>query len=301
MINILPNCCMIGSQKSASTFLHRCLGEHPEVFSPRGEIDFFEGLHYREDRLDELERLLEKGAGKRIIAIKQPMYLARPECPARIARHIPDTKILVVLRNPVERAVSAYFHYISYGYIPAVNIEKGMRHIINKKYDERYPAASEIIDVGFSYRHLTRYLDYFSKDQILITLFDDIKGDSLAAVKRMYDFLDICDSYIPKGLAKRPQAVIYSPVRYKFRSIRNPFYFKYKYVESIPYTQPRTLLGRVVNKIVVSIDSLLMEKICANNKPILSNELKKTLQDIYLEDIQNLGSLLGRNLQTWKE
>lgn len=298
---MLPNCVLIGAQKSASTFMHRCLGEHPDVFSPRREIHLFEGQYYSDDRVIQLENSLEKGASKRIVAIKQPRCLPRPECPARVARHLPDAQLLVMLRNPVERAVSAYFHYINYGFIPPVNIEKGILNILNNKYERFYPAASEIIEFGFFHKHIRRYLDYFSREKILITLYDDIRSDSMASVQAMYRFLGISDNYVPKALTLKPQSVIYSMARLNLLSLRTPFYFKYIYIESLPYPQPPSLLGRAMNRLAFEIDSNFMKKICSDKKPQLSQKLQSILKEIYREDIEGLESLLSRDLRHWKE
>jgi Sulfotransferase domain len=301
VIKVLPNCVILGAQKSGSTFLHRCLGDHPQVYSPQGEVHFFEDPNYREDRIGELEKLLEPGKGKQIVAIKRPKYLSRPECPERIARHCPDARLLVVLRNPVERAMSAYFHYVNYGFIPAINIERGMKAILEDQYRNSYPGGRDVIQFGFYHKYLSRYLHYFDRDKICITLFDDIRKNGLDAVQKVYSYLGISASFVPPSLDSRPQAVVYSLPRLRVRRFRNPFVYLYDQTRSSTYRKRPTVVSRAVDKFVLGLDQRVLKPIFRNQKPVISEGLKKTLIETYQEDIENLETLLGRDLSNWKQ
>ena len=123
---MLPNFVIIGAQKSASTFLQVCLSEHPDVFMPPGETPFFESPDYENSDISRLESLFNNRSESKL-GIKRPSYIGKPEVPKRIEYHLPDAKLIAVLRNPIDRAVSAYFHYINNGFIPCINLEKGAR------------------------------------------------------------------------------------------------------------------------------------------------------------------------------
>lgn len=105
---MLPNFLIIGAQKSATTFLLRCLREHPDVFVPSGEIPFFEDPDYSQGDIESFARLFARGCHKKAVGLKRPNYLHKPECPERIHRHIPSARLIVILRDPIERAISAY-------------------------------------------------------------------------------------------------------------------------------------------------------------------------------------------------
>src|SRR3954453_11545774 len=107
----MPSFVVIGAQKSASTFLQTCLADHPDVFMPKGELAFFESPDYERATLTDLRRLFE-GRLERRLGFKRPNYLCKPEVPARLAKDLPDALLLSVLRKPLDRAISAYFHYI---------------------------------------------------------------------------------------------------------------------------------------------------------------------------------------------
>lgn len=61
-----------------------------------------------------------------LCGIKRPDYLSLPERPQRINEHSPEAKLIVVLKNPIQRAVSAYYHYISNRYLRAVEPNEGL-------------------------------------------------------------------------------------------------------------------------------------------------------------------------------
>ena len=153
---MFPTFLIIGAQKSATTFVHKCLREHPDVFMPNGETRFFENPEHLQTDITQFEALFRNVSQEQAIGIKRPDYLAKPECPPRIYQHIPHAKLLVILRNPVERAISAYFHLMNCSFIPIRPAEEGLTKILDGEYKDLYPKSREIIEYGFYYKHLMR-------------------------------------------------------------------------------------------------------------------------------------------------
>lgn len=225
---MLPNFIIVGAQKSASSFIHACLMEHPEIFMPSEEVSFFESPDYEQKSIEDLKKLFV-GRTEKMIGIKRPTYIGKPEVPGRIRIHLPDAKLIAVLRNPIDRAVSAYYHNIKYGFIPGIDIEKGMNLLLDGAYEKTFKRAHEIIDFGFYYKYLKQYQWFFDNDRFIILLYEDIIADKLSAIQKVYSFLDVKSSYVPKAINSRPQAVIYSIPRLHFLSLRNTFLYKYNY------------------------------------------------------------------------
>ncbi len=298
---MLPNFLIIGAQRAGSTFVHECLEEHPDVFMVPGEISFFEDPDYLQSNINQFEELFDNVSQEKAIGIKRPAYLPKPECPERIYKHMPNAKLIVILRNPVERAISAYFHQMRNSFIPIKPVEEGMTKVINGEYKDSYPRSKEIIDFGFYHQHLMRYLRYFDTNQILVMLYSDIKVSPLESVKQIYRFLEINDEYIPKALKSKPQSSLYSLTRLRTLAISNPFIYTYNKDRTRLYVKQRqTLLGRLINRMVSLTDGLLLSRICSNSKPELSTNLKNRLFKIYEEDINRLEDFLGRKLTNWK-
>jgi hypothetical protein len=218
---MLPNFVIIGAQKSASSFLQACLAEHPDIYIPHEEIPFFESPDYEEHTINDLRRILE-GRQEKCLGIKRPNYIGKSEVPSRLEYHLPNAKLIAVLRNPIERAISAYFHQIRSGTIPPFKFESGIKKILQDKYfNNQYKRAHEIIEFGLYYKYLSQYSHFLKNNQLLIFLHEDIKREPLKSVKKAYNFLDISADYIPKSLASQPQMVLYNLTRLRFLTLRN--------------------------------------------------------------------------------
>jgi hypothetical protein len=75
---MLPNFFIIGAQKSGTSFVQRCVNEHPEVFMPLEEIPFFEDPWYSDNDVETFEKLFEEGKSRKAIGLKRPNCLGKP-------------------------------------------------------------------------------------------------------------------------------------------------------------------------------------------------------------------------------
>ncbi len=280
----------------------RCLREHPDVFVPVGETRFFEDPDYLHSDINQLEHLFRSVSQEKAVGIKRPSYLARPECPARIYKHLPDAKLVAILRNPVERAISGYYHEMKCGFIPMKSLEAGIAKVLNGEYADSHPIAQDIVDFGFYHRHLTRYLEFFDKDQILVQLFDDLKANPLESVRQAYRFLGVDERFVPTTLTVKNQTNpgVYSLTRIRWLSLRNPVMYTYYHHRTRRHRKQLTPLNRLISRVIKEIDGFLLARLCDNSKPNPSADLRARLYEIYAEDIDRLEGLLGRELANWR-
>lgn len=302
---MLPNFVIIGAQKSGSTLFLKCLGQHPDVFMPPGEVRFFEDPDYPGDDTRLLEDLFRGVRGEKALGIKRPGYLSRPEVPARLHRHIPDAKLIAILRNPADRAISAYFHLMKCGFIPVRSPEDGMKRLLDGEYQKLFVKSAEILDFGFYHRHLARYLQYFDRNRMLILLFDAVRADPLDAVQQAYRFVDVSAGYVPEALAKKgrynPNPGVYSLARLRILNLRNPFVYIYNADRTRRMSKRRpSVLDRAVSKMVNTADRMVLARVYGSAKPVVSARLRERLYQTYAEDIERLESLLDRPLNGWK-
>jgi Sulfotransferase domain len=188
-VSRFPNFLIIGAQKAATTFLHHRLAAHPAIFMPEDEIAYFEDPDYHETPLSQFQALFGCASPGQVIGIKRPSYLALPESAARMRRLIPGAKLIAVLRNPLDRAVSAYFHNIRYGVLPCVPVARGLCNLIEGKWEKSYPRSAEVIEFGYYARHLSVYLDLFPRSQLLVLLHEEIEADPDTQIRRALGFL----------------------------------------------------------------------------------------------------------------
>jgi hypothetical protein len=296
-----PNFIVAGAQKSGSTFLQLCLAEHPEIFLVPGEVPFFEDPDYLNGNISDFENLFLNVQSQKIIGIKRPSYFSRPEVPERIYKHYPKIKLIVIFRNPIERAVSAYFHKVRNGFLPAIDVEQGMLKILNGEYDKTFKTARDVVDFGFYYKHLSNFLKYFTLDQIHITFFDDLTKKPVNSLRKIYRFLNVDDSYTPMNLNQRPQSVIYSIPRLKVLTLTNSFLYNYNLEKTRLYIKNQSYFDQLFVDSINKLDAFLLKKIFLNDKPRLSSHLRNILSDIYSEDVYRLSKLTGQNLNHWVE
>ena len=296
---MLPNFVIIGAQKSASTFIQACLSEHSEIYMPSGETAFFESPDYENNSISSLEKLFEGREGK-LLGIKRPAYIGKPEVPDRISNVLPNAKLIAVLRNPVERAISAYHHNIKYGFIPPLKIEDGMRMILDGIYNEKYKRSQEIIEFGKYYKYLTEYKKFFEKRNILVLLHEDIVNDKLGAIQKVFSFLGIELHNIPKSLNSTPQEVQYNITRLRLMSWRNHLIYLYNHDRTRLLFKEKNYFGKGLAWLIAAVDKIILARIMDNRRASLSNELADRLFGIYKEDIGKLQTLIGRDLSHWE-
>lgn len=300
---MLPNFVVVGAQKSASTFVDECLKEHPAIFMPRYETPFFEDPDYDRGAIADVEALFTPVTHETAFGIKRPDYLGRAECPPRLARHLPAAKLIAVLREPVSRAVSACHWYMQVGILPVRPLNATLHDLLHGDLSARYPKAREIVDYGFYHQHLARYRRTFPPEQMLILLHDELLAAPHAAIRRVYQFLGVDDSYMPQALHRHPKATVYAPSRLRWLAQANRRFF-YDYV---PYGEQQTALLPKTNRglrlayyAMVATDRVLLERLIDNEKPSLDPALAHDLARVYAEDVDALEACLGRSLAAWK-
>jgi len=289
-----PSFIVIGAQKAGSTYLLQCLRDHPAIFMPRSEIPFFEDPLYGEAGLPAFERHFDNARSDQVVGMKRPNLLGLPEAPGNIADLVPNAKLIAILRNPFERAVSGYFHYMMSGFLPIQPIEIGLPRILAGDYDH-LPRAREVIEFGKYADHLDNYDQHFSRQQMLIQLLDDVRTDPQTAISACYEFLAVDPAYTPTPQNERPMAAAYSLTRLRLRTalirLSNPKAGSEKYPK--PTTGP-------LAKLNTALDRFVWAKLFKAKAPKLWQVLFDRLAAIYEPQIDRLETRLGRSLEAWR-
>ncbi len=190
---MLPNFLVIGSSRSGTTSLYHHLGNHPQAYvTPVIEPRFFAfedsaldfagpGDHLLRHRVierwDDYIDLFSAAQGQRAVGEVSPAYLCSADAARRIHRRVPGARILAILRNPVERAVSSFCLERLDGFEP----EDSLRAAIGKEESRREANWSYVWRYhhrGLYHRHLRRYFDLFPREQIGVWLYEDWEPDS---------------------------------------------------------------------------------------------------------------------------
>lgn len=190
----------IGAQKAGTTTLHYLLANHPKIFVPADKEVHYFTLHADRD-VDWYAGRFAAARPDQTCGDITPYYLFHPEAPRRIRDLLPRVKLVVLLRDPVERALSAYFHARRHG-LESLPIEEAF----DREEERLAGAATALAARGgrhFSHqehsylsrsrydRQLARYTDLFSPDQLLIMRSEDLFTEPEAAWRRLLSFLDL--------------------------------------------------------------------------------------------------------------
>jgi hypothetical protein len=195
---MLPNFLHIGTAKCASSWLYRCCIDHPEIYVPvpPDNVNFFT-VHYHRGMDWYRSTYFDRVAGEKAVGEFSNSYMCFEPAMQRIARHLPGVKLTMVLRNPVERAYLNWAHLNlkkrpdgrnKYGFDPG----KGIGVPLEKALDHHGHAWFRHLLAPGLYAHWLDVLRrYFSDEQMLITLYDDLAADNAGYVRRFYGFLGV--------------------------------------------------------------------------------------------------------------
>lgn len=209
----MPNFLIIGAAKSGTTSLYEYLKQHPQIwmssvketnfFALEGELLKFCGSgdqnyinKFSITKIEDYLKLFQGVENKIAIGEASPLYLYHPMASRRIQHYIPDAKLIVILRNPVDRAYSSFLHLVRDGREPLRNFaqalqEEEVRICNNWEHIWHYQ------QMGFYYIQLNRYFNTFSRQQIRVYLFEDFITNPVYMLKDIFQFLGVDDSFIP--------------------------------------------------------------------------------------------------------
>ncbi|BAZ92982.1 sulfotransferase [Thiohalobacter thiocyanaticus] len=208
---LLPDFIIVGAQKAGTTSMFYWLSKHPQLkASAAKEVHYFDGgldssidnyakgLSWYKAHFPKYTSLRE---GERVFEAS-PLYLFNPNAPKRIYELLPDVKIIVMLRNPIERAVSHYFHEKRRNrepltlYEAIVTEEQRLRPYVDAgDYKNPIYIQHSYKSRGLYLEQLKRYLDYFPLKNILILSSEDFFREPEKCMKQVFEFVSVDPNY----------------------------------------------------------------------------------------------------------
>lgn len=291
----LPNFLIIGAAKAGTTALHTYLQQHPQIYmTPSKETNFF---------AFEGEKLNFQGPGDRAIAdfsITQlsryqaefagvttetawgeacPLYLYSTKAVERIQTYIPHARLIVILRNPVDRAYANFLHLVRDDREPLLDFGQALQ-AEPQRLEQNWEWFWHYIQLGYYATQLKRYYQKFDPSQIRVYLYEDLQNNPIALIQDICRFLGVEDNFVP-NMKIRPN---------KSGKPKN------KLLHQI-LTKPNPLK----TALKPLFPAYLRQKIQHQNlaQPELNREMRQYLTELYREDIQECQELLGRDLSSW--
>ena len=295
-VNTLPNLFIVGAAKSGTTSLHNYLNQHPDVFmcTPK-EPHFLINNEIGKDRIpisicseNEYLDLFLEGRGEKYRGESSVMYLMFPEIviPKINQQFGEECKIIIMLRNPIERAYSGFQHVRRYNIKEDCSDFKSAWNISEERYFSQsdMTPASRYKELGLYYKQVKSYLDEVKNVHIII--YEDYKNNFKNEMIKVFDFLGINKINIDSD--KRYMVGGWQWEDEKMKRImmtENPIRSVLKFL--IPFKGIRkNIRTRIQNRNTSEV-------------AIISDKDKVMLKEFYKEDIKKLSELINRDLNYW--
>ncbi|ACV64771.1 sulfotransferase [Desulfofarcimen acetoxidans DSM 771] len=288
---MLPNFICPGVQKSATTTLYDILKQHPDIYLPKKlkepgffhvEERYLKGINWYE------ENYYSDVINEKVIGDMSTGYIFEEKALDRIIKDLgKDLKIIIILRNPVDRA---YSHYLmntrngieSLSFREAIENEKRRIQLSNEnKLNYSYFSR------GLYAEQIKRILRYYDKKQILIVLFEEFVKNQDFILNNIYDFLEVERIKVINNI--KSNAASKSRFELISKLIMYPSNLTRKIIRLII---PNSKIRKYVALKIYQINQKRMEySIDANYRKLLSEK--------YKEDIKELEAILNIDLGKW--
>ena len=297
MVKKKPNFIVIGAMKAATTSLYTYLKQHPDIFMTKvKEPMFFNNFNQNKDykvlgskskKLNSLEGYLSMfGSVENESAIGEasPAYIYNEKAPQLIKEHLPDVKIIAILRQPTDRAYSNFLHAKR---ADRENVKSFEEAILQEKerIKDNWSPLYHYIQKGYYSVQLQRYYDVFRKENIKVYLFEEVIKHPNKTLKDIFEFLNV-DSFVEIDTLKKfnvsgtPKGVLGFVLK------------KMRYYNLMPKFAISDYLPRFVVKLIFRSVYKPTEK--------LDESLRREITaKYYKEEIKNLEKLIDRDLSSW--
>lgn len=199
-VRALPDFLILGAQKAGTTALYAYLRWHPQITGPSfKEVSFFDRHYARGGRWYRAHLPIRRGG---LVGEASPSYLFHPLAPERVARMLPDARLIALLREPVGRAFSHYQHEVVLGR-ESLSFEDAVAQEGERMQGEvdrmlRDPTYFSHAWWNYTYvargryaEQLERWFAAFPREQVLVLLTDELAADTPGTYRRVLDFLGV--------------------------------------------------------------------------------------------------------------
>ncbi len=299
-----PNFLIVGAAKSGTTSLYKYLSEHPDIFMPEiiKEPRYFvsdifinqkaDGAEYLKkvnnttiDKYDDYIHLFDKADSATAIGEASVPYLYYHKTAIKkIKQELGDIKIIIMLRNPIDRGYSAYTYLVREN-AEQNSFEQGLT-IEEVRLKQNYLMLYYYKHVGLYFEQVQAYLKIFTNVKVI--LFDDFNISSEKIVSEVQLFLNVDTNYTPSNIN-----YVYNKSGAPKNQLINKFITRPNSIKKIvKFFIPKIYRQKIKKKI---------KKIKTTNlvKPQMNPETRKELTSFFKEDILKLQKLLNRDLSHW--
>lgn len=287
--HIKPNLFIIGAMKAGTTSLHNYLNHHPDVFmcEPKEPGYFVEELNLDKGEAWYLD-LFKDAGGAAIVGESSTHYSKYPSYKGvaeRVAKYAPDARLVYVMRDPVQRALSQYWYSID----AAARRPDSRFHMETRQLATAVKEDHTYVDFSDYAMQLQHYMKYFDRDQIYTLTFESLIADPHRETNSLLEWLGVEGSLDESVFERQWNATPDELVKVKGRGLLQRFRVSRTW-ELISPLVPKSFRKMGVSMAVSSTDKDEGEDECAINY----------LRPIMQAKTENLVELLGREFPEWR-
>jgi hypothetical protein len=281
---VLPNLIIIGAGKAGTTSLHYYLDQHPDIYmSYPKEPYFFHREKWRE-QLGWYESLFPEPVAIRGEA--SPSYSAYPvikDVPRRIHELIPDARLIYLVRDPIDRIAAHYSQHLANG-----KERRSLAEAVESALQRGDDPVNPYLCVSRYATQVEQYLEYFSRDRILVIDNADMLRDRGAVLRDAFRFLEVDETFesprFNQVLNTQGDQVRFGPVGAKLKGTRLARFVRSRVPREVrtPVTKPLT--------------RLLSERV---ERPELSRDVRAELIEALKPEADRLRELTGKRFASW--
>jgi sulfotransferase family protein len=284
----LPNFIIIGSAKAGTTSLYHYLKEHPDVFMPElKELRYFaydkqNSAHLQKPShvypirsIDDYQQQFKNVKNEIAIGEASPRYINSSFAANKIHKMIPTAKLIVSIRNPVDKLYSAYNMELRDGRVSG-NIEADL-----------FETENLLLHNALIHDKLKLYLELFGKSQLKIILFDDLITNATKEAQDTYRFLGVDDSYIPDTTVKHN---IGGVPKNKILALTHKLYRNNQVVKNIY----KSILPENIRKKLYAVRRSNLKQHSS-----IPDDIKERLFTYYKTDVLMTQDLIRQDLSAW--
>ena len=280
---------IVGAAKAGTTSLYSYLNKHPEIeMSTIKEPDYFsnefieqQSLYYKKESIKSLNKYhsLYSDTKNLIRGEASVSYLFYEKVPKKIFKYNSRSKVIIMLRNPSDRAYSHYLMDKRLGFV-----RESFENIVHKKSTHKNSALfyQQYIELGQYAFQIKNYFDVFSKKNILIIDYDDFIYDSSEVLNKVCVFLNV-------------ENRSFSNTNKVYNKYTNPSNKLVKILYTFRFL--REFIGNFFSEsLKIKIQALFFTD---EKKPTLNSEIQIYLKEYYKVELEKLSKLLNQNYSKW--
>ena len=277
-----PNLFLVGAMKAGTNTLHRLLDAHPDIYMSKRpkEPSWFVGSNSGKDEAWYLG-LFAAAGGARYVGEASTDYTRAPRlsgAPQKIKAYSPDARILYIMRDPLDRALSHYWWDVQYS-------------VEGRSFKDAASRSREIRDVGHYALQIAPYLDIFGRDRVHVVTLETLTSDAPGALAGVWNFLGLPPADVTGGAA---------PPRYNPGRAQVPRLLGARFVSHLKDTPAwnaaKALVPPQIRKRAIASLAKPVERVIS---PEEIAEAAAALRPRLLEETQALSALLGREFPEW--